>query len=78
MGLIDLPPELLVAIALFLGSTRSISRYDLKNSKSIPKAVRKTSYFSRSRRDANSIIPKSLAAGADVNGSLYILKFKDE
>ncbi|KAM3468836.1 hypothetical protein MY5147_007562 [Beauveria neobassiana] len=92
MGLIDLPPELLVAIALLLGSTRSISRfarknrpmfqvlehqlcrYDLKNSKSIPKAVRKTSYFSRSRRDANGIIPKSLAAGAHVDGSLYILK----
>ncbi|KAM3461401.1 hypothetical protein NHJ6243_005059 [Beauveria neobassiana] len=51
MGLIDLPPELLVAIALLLGSTRSISR-----------------------RDANGIIPKSLAAGAHVDGSLYILK----
>ncbi|KAM3544644.1 hypothetical protein ARSEF1564_002512 [Beauveria bassiana] len=92
MSLIVLPPELLVAIASFLGSTRSISRfartnrrtfqviehyiyrYDVKTSKHSPKALRNTSLFPRSRRDANSIIPKSLAAGAHVNGSLYILK----
>ncbi|OAA34753.1 Ankyrin repeat-containing domain protein [Beauveria brongniartii RCEF 3172] len=96
MALIDLPPELLVAIASFLGSTGCISkfartnrrmfqvlehylyRYDVKTSKFSPKALRITSCFPRSRSDANSIIPKSLAAGADVNASLAIFKFDDE
>ncbi|KAM3447080.1 hypothetical protein MY3296_009075 [Beauveria thailandica] len=96
MTLIDLPPELLVAIASFLGSTGSISkfartnrrmfqvlehylyRYDVKTSKLVPKALRITSCSPRGGSDANSIILKSLAAGADVNASLNIFKRDDE
>ncbi|KAK8145005.1 hypothetical protein G3M48_005059 [Beauveria asiatica] len=93
MALIDLPPELLVAIASFLGSTGSISkfartnrhlfqvlehylyRYDVKTSNLCPKALSIASCFPRSRSDANSIISKSLAAGADVNASFLTLNF---
>ncbi|KAM3508519.1 hypothetical protein MY11210_006694 [Beauveria gryllotalpidicola] len=97
MGLIDLPPELLVAIASFLDSTGSISkfartnrrmfqtlenylyRYDVAASKSSPKALRITSCFPRSDRHVvNSIIQKSLAAGADVNASLEVTTREDE
>ncbi|KAM3427288.1 hypothetical protein MY4824_009545 [Beauveria thailandica] len=96
MALIDLPPELLVAIASFLGSTGSISkfartnrhlfqvlenylyRYDVRTSKLVPKAFRITSCFPRSGSDVNSIILKSLAAGADVNASLNIFERDDE
>ncbi|KAM3428891.1 hypothetical protein NHJ13734_008414 [Beauveria thailandica] len=96
MALIDLPPELLVAIASFLGSTGSISkfartnrrmfqvlenylyRYDVRTSKLVPKAFRITSCSPRGGSDANNIILKSLAAGADVNASLNIFERDDK
>ncbi|KAM3496961.1 hypothetical protein MY10362_009670 [Beauveria mimosiformis] len=50
----------------------------MKTSKFGLKALRITSCFPRSGSDVNSIIQKSLAAGADVNASLAILKCDDE
>ncbi|KAM3549049.1 hypothetical protein MY1884_008917 [Beauveria asiatica] len=66
MALIDLPPELLVAIASFLGSTGSISKFARTNRRMFQVL---DNYLYRY---------DSLAAGAAVNASLNIFKRDDE